>query len=190
MFGLTGALPVNPPPQHTDTHTSQLLPIYPPKHKFRYRHSFNRGLIVLLLLRVSVCVGHSCMCVQILPEPWITPFLQTWWSVTIETRRWIYPPHARESETHSTVGSNTHAHTGARTRPPLGMALDFCWKTAEIMNLNKVITTNNGKEHASSFSHVKHTHKETTLTPDRTASPWIESMQRKLFLLFSTVIDP
>lgn len=69
------------------------------------------------------------------------------------------------------------------------MPLDFCWKAAEIMNLNKVITTNNGKEHTSSFSHIKYTHKETTLAQDPTTSPWTKSMQRKLFLLLRTVID-
>lgn len=157
-FCLTGALSAKVA-QHT--HTSlQLLPIHPPKHKFRYRHSLNRGLIVLLLCEYVCLRACVCMCVPACPcvhvrrnaawtlKAWITPILQTW-SVTIETRRWVYSPHASESDTHSTV-QHTHA------RSLLGMALrtSLLLKNCRDYELEKVINTNNGKEHASSFSHI------------------------------------
>lgn len=92
-----------------------------------------------------------CVCAWTL-KAWITPILQTL-RVTIETRRWVYSPHAREPLAHDTV--NVHTQTHAHTPQQALMTTADCKKTAAVRRSKRLFPHQQREETSFCFFSCK-----------------------------------
>lgn len=121
-----------------------------------------------------------CVLVHMLPEPWKLESHPFCWVECYHRNEEIdlFSPCSRVWSTWyskcSGAGVHTHTHTSAE-------------KNCRDYELEKVTANNNGKDHASAFSHIYRTHTKHFKRQITRHPPLTKSMQEKLFLLFNVV---